>query len=66
MVIILFSYCLAGNEALVCDDEELEVVQVKAQQVDPGEDEKKQGLILSSYCPSQIQMFDSCLFKPDG
>ena len=33
MVIILFSYCLAGNEALVCDDEEVEVVQVKAQQV---------------------------------
>jgi len=27
------SYCLAGNEALVCDDEEVEVVQVKAQQV---------------------------------
>ena len=34
----LFSYCLSGELALVCDDQEEEVVQVKAQQVLDGED----------------------------
>ena len=31
-LLLIFSYCLAGEEALVCDDED-EVVHVKAQQV---------------------------------
>ena len=33
MFSIVFSYCLAGKEALVCEKEKEEVVQVKAQQV---------------------------------
>ena len=41
VIFIMFSYCLDGQEALVCDDQKEEVVQVKAQQVLGGEDEKQ-------------------------
>ena len=33
VIVFIFSYCLAGQEALVCDEQKEEVVQVKAQQV---------------------------------
>ena len=41
VIVFIFSYCLDGQEALVCDDQKEEVVQVKAQQVLGGEDGKQ-------------------------
>ena len=41
VIVFIFSYCLAGQEALVCDEQKEGVVQVKAQQVLGGEDEKQ-------------------------
>ena len=41
VIVFTFSYCLSGQEALVCDEQKEEMVQVKAQQVLGGEDEKQ-------------------------
>ena len=41
VIVFTFSYCLDGQEALVCDEQKEGVVQVKAQQVLGGEDEKQ-------------------------
>ena len=51
VIVFIFSYCLAGQEALVCDDQK-EVVQVKAQQVLAGEDFNE--FTLCMYNASQI------------
>ena len=57
MVNIIFSYCLAGKEALVCDEEKEEVVQVKAQQV-----------LVKINRSGVFNGFTLCMtnFKPDG
>ena len=52
VIVFIFSYCLAGQEALVCEEQKEEVVQVKAQQVLAGEDFNE--FTLCMYNASQI------------